>query len=191
MDEGFVRRGRTVRRIARQLSTRPAPRVAAAGQILWCARFSLYMSQVPSANSPSIVWTDPQRQSAFEAWLGQAAAEHDLLPASLRLASADASFRRYFRIDSAAGGSRVVMDAPPAQENCRPFVQVAALLRAAGVRTAVLYSANDHLVEKAVSRELCAALAAGDVSVSSDAGHWANKLQAEEVAAMVARVIAA
>ena len=67
----------------------------------------------------------------------------------------------------------------------------AALLRAAGVRTAVLYSANDHLVEKAVSRELCAALAAGDVSVSSDAGHWANKLQAEEVAAMVARVIAA
>mgnify|MGYP002776289672 FL=1 len=92
------------------------------------------MSQVPSANSPSIAWTDPQRQSAFEAWLGRAAAEHGLLPASLRLASADASFRRYFRLDSADGGTRVVMDAPPGQENCRAFVQVAALLRAASVR---------------------------------------------------------
>ena len=65
----------------------------------------------------------------------------------------------------------------------------AALLRAAGVRAAVLYSANDHLVEKAISRELCAALNAADISVSADAGHWANKLQAEEVAAMVARLL--
>ncbi len=91
------------------------------------------MSPAHPAHPPSIAWTDPQRQAAFEAWLGQAAAAHGLLPASLRLASADASFRRYFRIDSAAG-TRVIMDAPPEQENCRPFVQVAALLREAGVR---------------------------------------------------------
>jgi aminoglycoside/choline kinase family phosphotransferase len=36
----------------------------------------------------------------------------------LRPASADASFRRYLRIDG-AGRSFIVMDAPPAQEDCR------------------------------------------------------------------------
>ena len=47
-------------------------------------------------------------------------------------ASADASFRRYFRT-SAGGRSYIVMDAPPPQEDCRPFVRVAGLLREAGV----------------------------------------------------------
>jgi aminoglycoside/choline kinase family phosphotransferase len=90
------------------------------------------MSQDLSAQ-PAIVWNDPRRQAAFQAWLGQAAAAHGLLTASLRPASADASFRRYFRID-AAEGTRVIMDAPPAQEDCQPFVRMAGLLRDAGVR---------------------------------------------------------
>jgi aminoglycoside/choline kinase family phosphotransferase len=47
-------------------------------------------------------------------------------------ASADASFRRYFRVSSPEG-SWIVMDAPPQQEDCGPFLRVAALLRAAGV----------------------------------------------------------
>ncbi|HEY3645241.1 MAG TPA: phosphotransferase [Gammaproteobacteria bacterium] len=47
-------------------------------------------------------------------------------------ASADASFRRYFRT-STGGRSYVVMDAPPPQEDCRPFVRIAGLLRDAGV----------------------------------------------------------
>ena len=38
------------------------------------------------------------------------------LPESLRPASSDASFRRYFRVDGANGASYVVMDAPPPQE---------------------------------------------------------------------------
>ena len=50
----------------------------------------------------------------------------------MRPASADASFRRYFRID-AATGSRIIMDAPPDKENCRPFVQVAGLMAQAGL----------------------------------------------------------
>lgn len=50
----------------------------------------------------------------------------------LEPASADASFRRYFRT-SAAGRSVILMDAPPPQEDCRPFVRVAGLLREAGV----------------------------------------------------------
>ncbi len=52
----------------------------------------------------------------------------------LETASADASFRRYFRFDDPAGGrSLIVMDAPPAHEDCRPFVHVASLLVDAGV----------------------------------------------------------
>lgn len=50
----------------------------------------------------------------------------------LSVASADASFRRYFRVRAEAG-SRIAMDAPPEQEDCRPFVDIAARLRAAGL----------------------------------------------------------
>ncbi|MDP3858528.1 MAG: phosphotransferase [Stagnimonas sp.] len=47
-------------------------------------------------------------------------------------ASADASFRRYFRVE-AGGQSWVVMDAPPEREDCRPFLQVAQLMLDAGL----------------------------------------------------------
>lgn len=47
-------------------------------------------------------------------------------------ASADASFRRYFRVQ-AKGQSWVVMDAPPEREDCRPFILVSELMAAAGV----------------------------------------------------------
>ena len=47
-------------------------------------------------------------------------------------ASADASFRRYFRIEQ-AGSSLILMDAPPAHEDCRPFVSIARMLRSWGV----------------------------------------------------------
>jgi hypothetical protein len=43
-------------------------------------------------------------------------------------ASADASFRRYFRLTDGAR-SWIVMDAPPEREDCRPFLAVARLLR--------------------------------------------------------------
>lgn len=45
------------------------------------------------------------------------------------LASGDASFRRYFRLQK-GGESFIAMDAPPAQENCLPFVRVARYLEA-------------------------------------------------------------
>jgi aminoglycoside/choline kinase family phosphotransferase len=51
---------------------------------------------------------------------------------SLAPASADASFRRYFRV-TLADASLIVMDAPPEQEDCRPFVHVAGLMAAAGL----------------------------------------------------------
>lgn len=51
---------------------------------------------------------------------------------SLAPASADASFRRYFRV-TLPDTSLIVMDAPPEQEDCRPFVHVAALMANAGL----------------------------------------------------------
>jgi aminoglycoside/choline kinase family phosphotransferase len=64
---------------------------------------------------------------------------------ALAPASADASFRRYFRVAWEDGGNgpatSIAMDAPPEQEDCRPFVKVAGLLRAAGLNApAVLAS---------------------------------------------------
>ncbi|HOW49547.1 MAG TPA: phosphotransferase [Rubrivivax sp.] len=81
----------------------------------------------------AIHWRDPARRAAFDRWLAGIAAAHGLLPHSLAPASADASFRRYLRIATAAGGSCIVMDAPPPQEDVRPFVQVAALIHRAGL----------------------------------------------------------
>ena len=85
----------------------------------------------PAANP--VTWADAARQAAFEAWLAPLAQQHGLLPQSLRPASADASFRRYLRIDGVDGTSRIIMDAPPDKENCTPFVQVQGLMAAAGL----------------------------------------------------------
>ncbi len=81
-----------------------------------------------------IEWPNPARASAFAQWLAVTAGPYRLQVDSVRPASADASFRRYFRIDAAAGSaSYIIMDAPPAQEDCAPFVKVAALMLEAGV----------------------------------------------------------
>jgi aminoglycoside/choline kinase family phosphotransferase len=90
----------------------------------------------PASSPPEpILWTDPQRAEVFQAWLAGIAPAQRLLPGTVRLASADASFRRYFRIDTtdAAAPTRIVMDAPPDKENSDPFVQVAQLMAEAGV----------------------------------------------------------
>ena len=48
-------------------------------------------------------------------------------------ASGDASFRRYFRVQGAE--SYIAMDAPPVQEDCRPFVDIAGYLGAIGLNS--------------------------------------------------------
>ena len=88
----------------------------------------------PTPSAEAIPWTDPQRAATFRHWLAGISATHRLLPETVRLASADASFRRYFRVDGAEDcGTRIVMDAPPDKENSEPFVQVARLMAEAGV----------------------------------------------------------
>ncbi|MFN3984768.1 MAG: aminoglycoside phosphotransferase family protein [Rhodocyclaceae bacterium] len=72
-----------------------------------------------------------QRLVQLENWLKQQLPGRaiDLSPAS-----ADASFRRYFRLSADAGAaSLIVMDAPPEHEDCRPWLSVAELMRDAGV----------------------------------------------------------
>lgn len=71
----------------------------------------------------------PQRLEQLNHWLS-----HDLgLPVyDIAPASSDASFRRYFRVQF-AGESRIVMDAPPKQEDSRPFVAVGQALHQTGL----------------------------------------------------------
>ena len=65
-------------------------------------------------------------------WIDSIAPRFDLDPVTVAPASNDASFRRYFRI-RAGDSTRIVMDAPPQQEDCRSFVHAAQVFGAAGV----------------------------------------------------------
>ncbi len=56
-------------------------------------------------------------------------------------ASSDASFRRYFRFNKGEE-SFIAMDAPPASEDCRPFVAVARLLADAGLNVPAMVAEN-------------------------------------------------
>ena len=87
-----------------------------------------------SVTDPTVVWSSPERERLFERWLQSIADAQALQASSLRIASADASFRRYLRIDTTRGETRIIMDAPPDKENCQPFVHVAGLMQAAGLR---------------------------------------------------------
>ena len=92
---------------------------------------NLNSDQISTSN---VTWADPERQLACISWLEALAQTHGLVPSSLRIASADASFRRYLRVDTQAGASLIVMDAPPDKENCEPFVKVAKLMQLAGLK---------------------------------------------------------
>ncbi|MFI4914358.1 MAG: aminoglycoside phosphotransferase family protein [Steroidobacterales bacterium] len=62
--------------------------------------------------------------------------------ARLEPASADASFRRYFRVWRRDGATRVVMDAPPDKEDIAPYLHVAALLERCGVHVPHIEAAD-------------------------------------------------
>ncbi len=73
------------------------------------------------------------RLSALKNWLEASLKQ----PFTLTVASADASFRRYFRVHLGGAESHgitlIAMDAPPPQEDCTPFVKIAQLLLEAGL----------------------------------------------------------
>ena len=94
----------------------------------------------PSPPSAAIAWADAARRTDFERWFAPVGRATAWRP-SLRKASSDASFRRYFRVSSGAGRV-VVMDAPPPQEDVRPFVHVAGLLAQAGLHAPRILEAD-------------------------------------------------
>ncbi len=61
--------------------------------------------------------------------------------ADIAPASADASFRRYFRV-TLGGETRIVMDAPPDKEDVGPFIRVAEMLGAIGVNAPHILDRN-------------------------------------------------
>jgi aminoglycoside/choline kinase family phosphotransferase len=80
-----------------------------------------------------------QRQQQLAEWL------HSLFPDesfTIAPASADASFRRYFRATFAGGRTRIVMDAPPQHEDCRPFLHIGKLFEDAGTHVPHVYAQN-------------------------------------------------
>jgi aminoglycoside/choline kinase family phosphotransferase len=83
------------------------------------------MNETPGSSQNSA----RRRERAAAAWAADALG---LPEVALRPVSGDASFRRYFRL-AAPGRSLILMDAPPDREDSRPFVDIDARLRAAGL----------------------------------------------------------
>ena len=71
------------------------------------------------------------RRAQLETWLAAVLPGRSI---ALSVASADASFRRYYRLAAGNGApSLIAMDAPPEHEDCRPWLSVAGLFADAGV----------------------------------------------------------
>jgi hypothetical protein len=104
--------------------------------------------------------TGTDRDAAIRAFLAQAG----WAGADRRTLAADASFRRYDRLER-AGARAVLMDAPPPHEDVRPFAQVAGLLRDLGFSAPEIFAADPErgllLLEDLGDRTFAKALAEG------------------------------
>lgn len=107
-----------------------------------------------------------ERREALEAWAREVLGRDRL---NVAVASADASFRRYFRART-EDRSWILADAPPEHENCRQFANVAARLIAAGLNAprvlAADYRQGFMLLDDLGDRILL------DVMNSQNADHW-------------------
>lgn len=85
------------------------------------------------------VASDSARQDLIESFQhhsGWGAAERSLL-------AGDASFRKYWRLRAADGRTAVIMDAPPPQEDVRPFMRVARYLEGLGFSVPHIEAADE------------------------------------------------
>jgi len=73
--------------------------------------------------------TNLNRLQQLKVWIGRETGVDKFM---IEPASEDASFRRYYRV-KLNGQSHIVMDAPPEQEDCRPFIDITTRLASAGV----------------------------------------------------------
>lgn len=118
---------------------------------------------------------DPRRAQLAE-WLHSVlgSAEFDMRPAS-----ADASFRRYFRV-SRNGETWIAMDAPPDKEDLGPYVHVAGILGEVGVNAPRVLARDD-----AQGFLLNTDLGARTYLAELEAGGDAERLYGEAIAALV------
>jgi aminoglycoside/choline kinase family phosphotransferase len=86
--------------------------------------------------------SDPRLQN-LRLWLSTISAPATLA-STLRPASSDASFRRYFRVDGVDGATYIVMDAPPPQEDVRPFIKIADLFGKTGVAVPAILAKDEE-----------------------------------------------
>jgi N-acetylmuramate 1-kinase len=111
---------------------------------------------------PAPFYLMDDRIRALDAWLSAALAGARF---HLETASADASFRRYFRV-FLSDRTLIAMDAPPQHEDSRPFVKVARLLRDAGLNAPEILAHDLEqgflLVSDLGTRSYLAALREGD-----------------------------
>jgi aminoglycoside/choline kinase family phosphotransferase len=91
----------------------------------------------------AIASAEDARLRLLSTWAAAALGSNEL---AIAPASADASFRRYFRITPArpwrGHASVIAMDAPPPMEDCRPYVRIARLLADAGVHAPQVLAAD-------------------------------------------------
>jgi hypothetical protein len=137
----------------------------------------------PASSDPSPVdWPDAARRAAFERWLAPLVAAQGWDPATLRVASSDASVRRYLRLEAPGGRSAIVMDAPPALIDSRPFLAMAGRIAAAGLHAPQVLAADaEHgfvLLEDLGARPYLDALRDAD-------GAQANRLMRDAIRALV------
>ena len=121
----------------------------------------------------------PHRLRQLERWLEQSCHLSDF---ALAPASADASFRRYFRVTLTDGSTLIAMDAPPGKEDCRPFVTVAERMRRAGLHVPRIHAQDLRqgflLLEDLGSRSYLDALDGDSVQgLYADATHALLRLQ--------------
>lgn len=76
------------------------------------------------------------RNAVLKAWLAGVIGSEQF---TLAPASADASFRQYWRVTH-AGQTMIVMDAPPAHEDCGRFADLSRRLRAIDINTPEIYA---------------------------------------------------
>jgi aminoglycoside/choline kinase family phosphotransferase len=84
----------------------------------------------------------------------------------------DASFRRYFRVQT-ADQSFVAMDAPPQKENCDPFVNVAQDLRRIGVHTPQIH--NMDLEQGFLLLSDFGDVVLNNILTAENVDHWYNR----------------
>jgi N-acetylmuramate 1-kinase len=104
----------------------------------WADKNGMLKSHISSAKAMKypLKLDQSERRLQLEKWLAE------LYPGesySLSPASADASFRRYFRI-AFSNRTLVAMDAPPEHEDCKPFIHVAGLMSKAGLHVPVIHA---------------------------------------------------